>query len=244
MPRSTTLSKLAEFAPDQWGLITRKQAEEAGVSPATMTRLTGDRSTLERVGHGVYHLVGAPIPDHLPLRVAWLQLAPDVPAWRRTAEEGVVSHRSAAELYGLGHLPADRHEFTVPRRRRSRRPDVKLHVRKLRDDEWITLRGLPVTRPSRIASDLLADHEEPGAMAQLVADAIRNEYDYPGAIADALAPHAAAFGFRRGGGLALLRSLLDLVDDSDAKRWLEEARAHVGARRSTPPPSPTTILSA
>lgn len=26
--------------------------------------------------------------------------------------QAVVSHRSAAALYGLGHLPADRHEFT------------------------------------------------------------------------------------------------------------------------------------
>src|SRR5919204_3157704 len=113
MPRSSTLSKLAGLARDQWGLVTRRQAEEAGISPATMTRLTADASTLERVGHGVYHLAGAPIPDHLSLRVAWLQLAPGVPAWRRTPDQGVVSHRSAAALYGLGHLPADEHHFTV-----------------------------------------------------------------------------------------------------------------------------------
>jgi predicted transcriptional regulator of viral defense system len=246
VPSSSTLSKLAGLAPDQWGLVTRRQAEEAGISQATMTRLTADASTLERVGHGVYHLVGAPIPDHLPLRVAWLQLAPEVPAWRRTADEGVVSHRSAAALYGLGHLPADEHHFTVSTRRRSRRPDVKLHVRKLADHEWVNLRGLPVTRPSRIASDLVADREEPGAVAQLVADAIRNAYDYPGTFADALAPHAAAFGFRRGDGLALLRSLLDLAGDPDSDRWVEDARAHVvrsdGAQRHTPPPSPTTSM--
>jgi hypothetical protein len=246
MPRSSTMAKLAEIAPDQWGLVTRRQAEEAGISRATMTRLAADASTLERVGHGVYHLVGAPIPDHLLLRVAWLQLAPDVPAWRRTAAEGVVSHRSAAALYGLGHLPADQHHFTVPARQRSRRRDVKLHVRKLRNDEWIDLRGLPVTRPSRIASDLLANREEPSAVAQLIADAIRNGYDYPGTIADALAPHAAAFGFRRGDGLALLRRLLDLVGDPDSDRWMEEARADVvrsgGADRRTTPPSPTTSM--
>jgi predicted transcriptional regulator of viral defense system len=223
MPRASTLSKLAKVAPDQWGLVTRRQAEEAGISRATMTRLIADGSTLERVGHGVYHLVGAPIPDHLALRAAWLQLAPDVPAWRRSADQGVVSHRSAAALYGLGHLPADRHEFTVPARRRTRHPDVKLHVRKLRDDEWITLRGLPVTRSARIASDLLADREEPGAVAHLVADAIRNGYDAPGSFADALAPHAAAFGVRRGDGLAVLGSLLDLVDDPESRRWLRAA---------------------
>jgi len=242
MPRSSTISRLAELAPDQWGLVTRRQAEAAGISRATMTRLAAGGAALERVGHGVYHLTGAPITDHLPLRVAWLQLSPEVPAWRRTAADGVVSHRSAAALYGLGHLSADEHEFTVPVRKRSRRHDVRLHVRKLRDDEWINLRGLPVTRPSRIASDLLADREEPGAVAQVIADAVRNAYDYPGTFADALAPHAARFGFRRGDGLALLRSFLDLVGDPESGRWLEEARAHL-ARKHDPderrvPPSP------
>jgi Transcriptional regulator, AbiEi antitoxin len=247
MPRSSTASKLAEIAPDQWGLVTRRQAEKAGISRATMTRLAADGSVLERVGHGVYHLTGAPTPDHLPLLVAWLQLAPDVPAWRRTAAEGVVSHRSAAAQYGIGHLPADQHEFTVPDRQRSRRPDVRLHVRNLRDSEWINLRGLPVTRPSRIASDMLADREEPGAVAQVIADAIRNIYDYPGTFADALAPHAARFGFRRRDGLALLRSLLDLVGDPETERWMDEARAHptrnggVG-KGDTLSPSPSTSM--
>lgn len=246
MPRSSTISKLAVFAPDQWGLVTRRQTEAAGVSRATMTRLAADGSVLERVGHGVYHLTGAPIPDHLPLRVAWLQLAPDVPAWRRTADEGVVSHRSAAALYGLGDLPADEHEFTVPVRQRSRRPDVRLHVRKVRDGEWINLRGLPVTRPSRIAADLVAEREEPAAVAQIIAESIRNVYDYPGTFADALAPHAARFGFRLGDGFALLRSLLDLAGDPDSALWLEEARAHLARGRDTDslgvPPSPSTSL--
>lgn len=244
MPRSSTVSRLAEVATDQWGLVTRRQAEEAGVSPATITRLSAaDNSVLERVGHGVYQLAGAPLPDQLPLRVAWLQLAPDIPAWRRTAEEGVVSHRSAAALYGLGHLPADEQEFTVPTRQRSRRPDVRLHVRKLRDDEWVTLRGLPVTRPSRIAADLLAEREEPSAVAQVIADALRNIYDYPGTFADALAPRAAHFGFRRGDGLALFRWLLDLAGDPESNQWVEQAREHIahninGDERHEPPPSP------
>ena len=214
-----------------------------------MTRLAGDGSVLERVGHGVYHFAGAPVPDDLPLRVAWLQLAPGMPAWRRTAAEGVVSHRSAAALYGLGHLPADKHEFTVPGRRRSRRKDVRLHVRKLGDDEWINLRGLPVTRPSRIVSDLLADREEPGAVARLIADALRAGYDYPGTFATALASHAARIGFRRGDGLALLRSLLDLAGDPRSAQWIDESRDHlldtIGDARSGPssypsmPPTPT-----
>jgi hypothetical protein len=182
---------------------------------------------LERVAHGVYQLAGAPPPDHLDLRAAWLQLAPDIPAWERTSQQGVVSHRSAAGLYGLGHLPADRHEFTLPARRQSRRPDVRLHQRALRAEESTSLRGLPVTRPARIASDLLDDKEDPEAVAHVVADAIRGAFDYPGTFADALGRHATRFGLRRDDGLALLRWLLDLVGDLDAPRWLEEARIHI-----------------
>lgn len=237
MPRYATLSRLAEIAEDQWGLLTRRQATRAGVSRATLDRLAADGKVLERVAHGVYRLTGAPTPDHLDLRAAWLQLAPDVPAWERTPSDGVVSHRSAAALYGISHLPADRHEFTVPTRKQSRRPDVRLHHRTIGAGEWIQLRGLLVTLPSRIASDLLLDEEDPGAVAHVVADAIRAAYDYPGSFADALAPHAPKFGLRRRDGIALLRWLLDLVGDPETSRWIEEARATVnplGEREGEP----------
>ncbi len=224
--RYSTLSRLSQIAEDQWGLITRRQAELAGVSQATIQRLA-TKGVLERVAHGVYRLTGAPTPDHLDLRAAWLQLAPEVPAWERTPEQGIVSHRSAAALYGLGHLPAERHDFTLPARRQSRRPDVHFHQRALRQGEWTSLHGMPTTRPARIAADLLDDNEDPEAVAHVVADAIRSVYDYPGTFADALAPHAARFGLRRGDGLALFRWLLDLVGDPDTSRWMERARAHV-----------------
>jgi predicted transcriptional regulator of viral defense system len=228
MPQAQTIDRLAPIAEEQWGLITRRQAEQSGVSEATLKRLTA-RSVLERVAHGVYRLAGAPVPDHQDLRAAWLQLEPGVPAWERTWDQGVVSHRSAAALYGLGDLPADRHEFTLPLRRQSRRQDVRLH--KGQPELWTTIAGLPVTRPSEIASDLLSDREDPGAVAQVIADAIRHAYDYPGNFAEALAPHAAAYGLRRGDGLALLRWLVELTGDPDAPRWLEEARAHLERQR-------------
>jgi hypothetical protein len=228
MARYSTLSRLAQIAEDQWGLVTRRQAESAGLSRATVQRLAAG-GVLKRVARGVYHLMGAPTPNHQALRAEWLRLAPDVPAWERTPAQGVVSHRSAAAVYGLGHLPADRHDFTLATRRQSRRPDVRLHQRLLKRDEWISLQGLLVTRPSRIASDLLYDDEDPDAVAQVVVDAIRGAYDYPGTFADALAPHAARFGLRRGDGMALLRWLLDLVGDPNTPTWMQEARANAEA---------------
>lgn len=226
MGRPSSLYRIQDLAEDQWGLVTRRQIEGTGIGETTLERLTRPKGVLVRVAHGVYQVAGAPTPDHRDLRAAWLQLASEVPAWKREPDQGVVSHRSAANLYGLGHLPADRHEFTVPRRRQTRRPDVRFHVRTLGDGEWTIHNGLPVTRPARIASDLLSDHEDPEAVAQVVADAIRGNLDYPGTFADSLATYALRFGLRRSDGIALLRWFLDLVAAPDSDRWLDEARLH------------------
>lgn len=227
MPRLSPLPRLQELAQEQWGLLTRRQIEAEGIGSTTVERLTAPGGSLERVASGVYLIVAAPIPDHMDLRAAWLQLAPDVPAWKRTPEEGVVSNRSAASVYRVGHLPADQHEFTLSKRKQSRRKDVRIHVRPFQRSEWIALRGLPVTRPSRIVSDLLWDHEDPEAVARLISDSIRPVYDYPGTFADCLVPHARRFGFRTGDGLGLLRWFLDLAGDPERGRWIEEARAHI-----------------
>ena len=197
----------------------------------TLSRLTVSGAA-ERIAHGVYRLRGAPAVDHLALRAAWMQLEPDTKAWERGPESGVVSHRSAADVYGVGHLPADVHEFTAPRRRQSRRPDVRFHRGRLDDTDWIRLRGLPVTRPSRIAADLLAAQEDPEAVAQVIADALRAGNDDPTRFADAIASHAARFGLRRGDGLALLTWLLDLTGDRERGSWLDEARASIARETS------------
>jgi hypothetical protein len=231
--RNPTLGRLTETAEEQWGLLTRQQALRLGTSPRTLDRLTADGGVLQKIAHGVYRLRGAPPPDHEDLRAAWLQLAPAVPVWERVESQGVVSHRSGADMYGVGHLPEERHEFTVPKRHQSRRPDVRLHRRELADTEWIVLRGLPVTRPSRIVSDLLYDNEDPSGVAQIISDSLRNVYDYPSTTSEALAPHAERFGLRLGDGVALLRWMLDLVGDPETQLWMSEARAHVGTRIDT-----------
>ncbi len=221
--QNATANKLASLAEDQWGLLTRRQAEAAGVSSATMQRLSADESVLDRVAHGVYHLAGAPLPDHVGLRSAWLQLAPASLAWERSAEQGTVSHRSAADLWELGHLPADRHEFILPGRRQTRQSGVRIHRGQVKDAEWVYLRGLPVTSPARTAADLLADKEDPEAVAQMVADALRAKKEWPGNFAIALRPRAAQLHFRRGDGIAVLSWLLDLSGEPGAGRWIEEA---------------------
>jgi hypothetical protein len=239
----STLNRLSRISEDQWGLVTVRQAELAGVSETSLRRLaTNSVQVLEWVADGVYRLTGAPEPDHLSLRAAWLQLDPDIPAWKRTPDQGVISHRSAAALYGLGHLPADVHDFTVPNQRQAPQPDIRLYQGRVGSSEWIKIRGMLVTRPSRIAADLLSDDEDPEAVAYVIADAIRSTYDYPGTFVDALAPYAARFGLRPDDGLELLQWLLDLVGDPDTGQWLQEARAHIARSSSNknqqPPPHP------
>lgn len=211
MPRSKTAFKLAQLAEDQWGFLTRRQAEAAGVSPATLQRLSGPEGPLERMTHGVYHLAGAPLPDHAPLRAAWLALAPQTLAWERRPEQGVVSHRSAAAIHELGELPADRHEFILPARRQTRRPDIRIHRGELRRDEWELQQGLPVTTPARTAADLLGDREDPGAVARVIADALERKIDRKENFPAELAPWSGALGLRRGDGDAALAFLLDLA---------------------------------
>ena len=82
VPSSQTLARIADTAAEQWGILTRRQIEDSGVAAATLQRLTAD-GTLQRVAHGVYQLAGSPIPDHLALRAAWLQLAPTISSQKR-----------------------------------------------------------------------------------------------------------------------------------------------------------------
>jgi hypothetical protein len=232
MHRSSPLSRIQALAQDQWGLVTRRQLRETGLGPTTVDRLTAPGGTLERVAYGVYQVAEAPVPDHQGLRAAWLQLAPEIPAWERTPAQGIVSHRSAAAVLGLGHLPADQHEFTLAGRHQSRRPDVHIHKRPVSEGEWVTMGGLPVTRPSRIAADLLQEKEDPEAVGQIITEALRRNDDYPRTFAAAFAPHAAAYGFRRDDGLALLRWLLDLTGDPERSRWIDEARRGLTTERA------------
>jgi len=218
--------KILHVAEDQWGLITRAQAKAAGVPDSTFARLVS-RGLLERAAHAVYRVRGAGEPDHLQLRAAWLQLEPNRPAWERLDDPdvAVVSHTSAASLYGVGDLRADVHEFTSPRRWQTRRRDVRMHRGTVPDSERILLKGLPTTRAGRMIADLLEDHVEHEAVARIAVQVLENVYDYPRVIADKIAPFAPAFGLRQGDGVALLERFFELAGvPLDRETILAEAR--------------------
>lgn len=222
---SRPLTRIRDLAEGQWGLVTLQQARAAGVAWRSLARLV-DAGLLERVAHGVYRVRGAAEPDHLDLRAAWLQLDPARPAWRRLDDPdvAVVSHASAASLYGVGDLRADVHEFTLPVRRQTRRPDVRIHRGRVLPERRILLNGLPTTRAAWVVGQLLADHVDPDAVAQIMREVLERVLDYPSDVANAVAPYAQRFGLERGDGPALLDELLRRAGASNREAIVAEAR--------------------
>jgi hypothetical protein len=159
--------------------------------------------------------------EYLLERAAWLRLAPDQPGWERKPldpDGGVLSHRSAAALHGLGDMVADVVEITVPRRRTSRDPNVRLRIAKLADDEVTSVDGLPVTTVERTIADLMADHTDGGHLGDVIADAHRRHLVDLRALSRRVARYAAAYGVRDRGadlGTKLIARLLDQVGYQD-----------------------------
>lgn len=217
------LVHLRDVAEGQWGLVTLQQARAAGVAWRSLSRLV-EGGLIERVAHGVYRVRGAAEPDHLGLRAAWLQLDPARAAWERLHDPdvAVVSHSSAAAVYGVGDLRPDVHEFTQTARRQTRRSDVRMHRGRIPGEQRAILGGLPTTRAGRMVSDLLVDSVDPDSIARITAEVLERRLDYPRAVAVALAPHAHRFGFRRGDGVALLDELLRRAGSRDREALLAE----------------------
>lgn len=182
-------------------MVTAGQARRLGVSRVDLNRLVTD-ATLEPMPGAarVYRLTGAPGDSDLdPLRAAWLQLGgPKMWEERIANPDAVVSHRSAAHARGLGDLIPRAHEFYVPTRRRPRREDVRLRVRtRLNSGTWTVWSGLPVCTIEATIGDLLNDHEDESAVAQVVHDAMHNGLLDDAGLRRATQGHACSYGHPR-----------------------------------------------
>jgi hypothetical protein len=211
MMRVEAQAILGGLAADQYGLVTSAQAGARGVDGVTLLRLR-DAGLLELVGRGVYQVTGAVTPTHLEMRVAWLRLDPARPAWERDglgARDGVVSHRSACVVHGLGDIPAPTVELTIAHRMTTREPRVVLHLRSgglhRRDTEIVD--GLPVTTAERTIVDLLRDGADAGHIGGVIADAEHRGLVDLDALAGRAAPLAERYGMAGASGTELIASL-------------------------------------
>ncbi|GAA1150193.1 type IV toxin-antitoxin system AbiEi family antitoxin domain-containing protein [Streptomyces javensis] len=226
MDRAEQLSLLGGFAADQWGLVTSAQAKDAGLNGVQLLRLA-EAGLLESVAHGVYLVAAAGVPQHLEIKVAWLRLRPTVPAWERSADDpdsGVVSHASACQLHELGDIPAPQVEISVPRRRVTKDPSVRLRTAMVETADTTLIDGLPVTTARRTIVDLLSAKADGGHVGGVIAEADRRGLISIDELAEAAGPFARRYGMPRGSdGRALIEHLVLQAGESLRSDQLERA---------------------
>jgi very-short-patch-repair endonuclease len=129
---------VARVAARQFGVITRAQLLDIGLSPSAISRRLAD-GRLHRIHRGIY-LVGHPVAPPGALEMAALLACGD---------DAVLSHTSAAARWGFASAGEDVH-VTVSGRHRDHLDGVRVHcVRSLSTTEVRRRHGLPVTSPAR-----------------------------------------------------------------------------------------------
>jgi hypothetical protein len=249
MDLSRALGVVSQYTADQWGLVTAAQAKAVGVGAMTLARLV-DAGLLERVRHGCYLSTSAPAQPHVRERAAWLLLNPTVPAWERPRldpDGGVLSHSSATVLHELGDLLGETVEITVPRRRVTREPGVRMRLAALTEDEVTLVDGLPVTTVERTILDLLGDHLDGGHIGQVIYDTLVAGQVDPKRLIAGMGGFARRYGIAGKDGRALLEDLLVQAghrpEDLNRPRVPHRAVSHPLTARDLLPPSLLTSLS-
>ncbi|HEX4306746.1 MAG TPA: type IV toxin-antitoxin system AbiEi family antitoxin domain-containing protein [Solirubrobacterales bacterium] len=131
----------------QHGVIARAALLELGFAPRSIEhRVASGR--LHLVARGVY-AVGRP---ELTPHGRWMA------AVLVCGDGAALSHRSAAELWGIGHEEGKRIDVSIRRRSRLERPGIRVHARaKLAERSVVPRFGIPVTNPVQTLIDLATE---------------------------------------------------------------------------------------
>jgi predicted transcriptional regulator of viral defense system len=223
-------AEIGRLARAQHGVITRDQLGAAGLTSAKIkSRVAAGR--LYRVHHGVY-AIGDP---------ALLPLAGVSAAVMAVGQEhAVVSHRSAAALWGLIPLiDPPIHDVTLVNGSARDREGVRIHRVKLLHPLDVSRRAkLRLTAPSRTLIDFAAD-ASPAELEQALTEArverLATDSTLDAALNRATANHPGARRLRllltRPAGRAVTRSKLErtflvLIDAAGLPRPLVNVRLH------------------
>jgi very-short-patch-repair endonuclease len=207
-----------EFSADAWrlverqhGAVSRRQLLELGLtSDAIAHRI--DTGRLHPVARGVYAVGRPDLSRHGRWSAALLSCGPTA----------VLSHRSAAALWGIrpdGRSVAD---VTVATGVRRRRPTVVVHCRDLTPSERTIREGLPVTTVARTLLDL-ATYAGGGQLERSINEADKLDLIDPEEL------RAALDGYAHRPGVATLRTIVDrhafrLTDSELERRFLAIVR--------------------
>lgn len=193
------------LATEQHGVIARRQLLELGLSSrAIQHRVASGR--LHPVMRGIY-AVGRPgITRHGRWMAAVLCCGPDA----------VLSHWSAAALWGIGIEASHRIDVSVRTSSMHRRPGIRTHRRQtLRRKDIDVRNGIPLTGPVCTLIDL-ALHLGCANLERSINEANRLELIDPETLRDSLAAHRGRPGVKK------LRAVLDRrtfqLTDSELER--------------------------
>jgi hypothetical protein len=170
---------IAELARQQHSVFSGRQAVARGVTrPMLRSRVAAGR--IDRVDHDVFHIAGTDVTWHAKLLASVLA----------AGDGAVASHRAAAALWGIEGFPQGTPELTVPRGRRFRREEVRVHESTDLDRAGRRTRdGISVTDPARTMLDL-ARRTRDSRLLEAIESARRQRLTSWSELAATLAKHA------------------------------------------------------
>lgn len=136
---------MAELAEDQHGVVTRRQLLALGLGGQAVTERMS-RGLLRPVHRGVFALGGSSLTSDARRMAAVLACGPGA----------VLSHRSAARLWGVFPYEPGTIELSRPLAGRSKRVGLLLRQATLLPDEVTEVNGIPTTSIFRTIFDLAA----------------------------------------------------------------------------------------
>ena len=212
-------------AETQYGLLTRRQLRNAGLSEHQIQRRITDQR-IERVFPSVYRVVGS-------VRT-WEQRALAACLW--LGRNALISHTSAGGLLRLDPIRCDDLHATVPAgERRGRFGDVLLHASSIPKHERRIVNGVPCTSAARTLLDCAAYLDEEALESAL--DSARRL----GLATVATVRRALVQGGRRPGVLAL-RRVLDVAEARPSESRLEVKLARLLRGSKLPPSVPQVVV--
>jgi very-short-patch-repair endonuclease len=190
------------LAQAQHWVLTRGDLEALGFSNAAVEHRVAI-GRLHPVARGIYAVGRAELTPHGRWMAAVLACG----------DGAVLSHRSAAELWGIGYEEKGRVDVTIRRRSRLERAGIKVRSRqKLPEPSVVRRDGIPVTHPVQTLIDL-ATELKPLRLERAVNQADVHDLIDPETLRTALDGHAGEPGVKK------LRTMLDRhtfrLSDSD-----------------------------
>ncbi len=208
---------VAAVASRQHGVVTREQLRSVGIGDGSVSWWVRTER-LHRLHHGVY-AVGHPV---VTPEGRWLA------AVLACGQGAVLSHRSAAALWGIGVADRGRVDVTVPRTRKGPAGIAVHRARRLAADETTTLRTIAATTLPRTLADL-ADVLPERRLARVIHEAEAVHSLAPRALEEA----ARRVHGRRGNG----RLGRAIADPDRTRSELERRFRRMCADHGLPPPA-------